>query len=338
MRGFTAVLFRNLKLRVTPPPKAREFIPDSPVLLMPITLARLLAMKNIPRVSVIIPTYNREDTIAEAAMSVLEQSFQDLELVIVDDHSSDATLQKVFELNDPRIVVSENPKKGVSSARNHGVDISRPSQWIAFHDSDDVWLPTKLERQLARLEGSDFVAAYCGMVVKTDVSPDSPIQKRYPNEKNVPLEGNILPSLLKNSFISTQMLVVRRDIFAEVGGFDEKLNALVDWELMIRVAQRGPVAFVDEDLVVQRMSPNSITNSRGKRTIAQEYIFQKHKDLLSKYPDIAAWHHHRLAGAYRIQGDLETAAVHARKALKTKPYSLRYFMGNLAIKKKALFQ
>ncbi|MGB3555390.1 MAG: glycosyltransferase [Jannaschia sp.] len=294
-------------------------------------------MKATPRVSVIIPCHNREDTIVDAVQSVLDQDFSDIEVICINDVSTDRTIAVLANIKDPRLRWADNTgPRGPSAARNCGVALS-DADWIAFQDSDDIWLPGKLSAQMARLEGSDFVAAYCGMLIKEDAHPDTPVQGRIPDPAITPLEGDILSSLTRQSFISTQMLVVRRDVFDTVGGFDEDLLALVDWDLMLRVAGQGPVAFVDDDLVVQRMSSNSITNSSRKRLDAQEYILEKHTALLARYPSVMAGHHHRLAGGYRLFSDWYPAARHAALARHAAPGNMRYWVYAAYLRCRALF-
>lgn len=287
-------------------------------------------------VSVIVPCFNRADTVAEAIRSVLDQGWRDLEVIAVDDGSTDDSWAVMAAIADPRLRCLRNTAgKGVSSARNHGVANSS-APWVAFQDSDDLWLPDKLERQMAQLSGSDFVAAYCGMLVKEDTDPTTPVLQRHPDPDIAPLQGDILPSLIRGSYLSTQMLVIRRDVFDAVGGFDEDLEALVDWELMLRVAQHGPVAFIDADLVVQRMSANSITRSAHKRLLAQERVLSKHATLLQQYPGVLAQHHHRLAGAHKRSHTFAEAADHAGKALRTAPFNLRYALHSLYLRVRAL--
>ena len=286
-------------------------------------------------VSVIVPCFNRADLVTEAIRSVLDQSWRDLEVIAIDDGSTDDSWAVMNEISDPRLRCLRNMGKGVSSARNYGVANSSAS-WVAFQDSDDVWLPDKLERQMARLSGSDFVAAYCGMLVKEDTGPKTLVHRRYPDPDISPLQGDILPSLSRGSYLSTQMLVIRRDVFDAVGGFDEELEALVDWDLMLCVAQHGPVAFVDEDLVIQRMSLNSITHSSHKRLLAQERILDKHAALLSRFQGVLAHHHHRLAGAHRRSHTFAEAAEHAGKALRNAPFNLRYALNFLYLRGRAL--
>lgn len=284
-------------------------------------------MSDTPQVCVVIPCYNREDTVVEAVQSVLDQDYPGLEKVIaVDDASTDGTVAQLQTISDPRLVITTNThERGASGARNHGAALST-APWIAFQDSDDLWLPGKLAKQMARVSDGASVAVYCGMAVKADTAPETPVSKRYPSRDITPLEGDILPSLVRNSYISTQMLVVRRDVFDRLGGFDESFRALVDWELMLRVAQEGPVAFVDEDLVVQRMTGNSITRSSEKRLESQRRIAEKHHDLLARYPGVLAYHYHRIAGAERIFGRYDVAAKAAAKACKHAPGNLKYIL------------
>ena len=288
-------------------------------------------------VCVVIPCFNREDTVAEAVKSVLDQDQPAMEVIAVDDNSTDRTLEVLREIDDPRLRVVRNPGRGgPSSTRNYGAGLS-DAPWIAFQDSDDLWLPGRLSRQMARLAEGDFVAAYCGMQVKADTDPSTPVTRVVPDRiANRPLEGDIRQSLARTSFISTQMLTLRRDVFDRAGGFDEDLPALEDWDLMLRIAQIGPVAFVDDDLVVQRMSGNSITRSNSKRLTAQARIIVKHADLLAGYPDVLAHHHHRLAGGYRLAGDHSKAADHAFAAFRTKPGNVKYLGNALYLRARSL--
>lgn len=278
----------------------------------------------IPQVSVVIPCYNRESSVREAVESVLTQDFTDIEVIAVDDNSSDGTFAVLETITDPRFRAVRNPgPRGAASNRNHGASLAR-APWIAFQDSDDLWLPGKLSKQMAQLQDSDFVAGYCGMLVKENADPDTPVIDRHPDPAISPLSGDILPSLIRVSYLSTQILVIRRDVFEAVRGFDTDLPALEDWELMLRIAMEGPVAFLDEDLVIQRMSANSITRSDSRRVAAQEMILARHRETITGFPGMLAFHHHRLAGGYRMLGDRRRAAAHARAAWAAAPGHPKY--------------
>ena len=129
----------------------------------------------LPAVSVVLPAYNRADSIRLAIDSVLRQSFTDFELIIVDDASTDGTRAVAEAVADPRVRVIAHPaNRGASAARNSGVAAAR-APFVAFQDSDDEWLPRKLEKQMARLlaPGAGYVAAYCGMRI-LDEPTDEP--------------------------------------------------------------------------------------------------------------------------------------------------------------------
>ena len=125
-------------------------------------------MSVAPPVSVVIPAYNRVDSIRVAVESVLRQSWTDFELLVVDDGSTDGTREAVRAIPDPRLRLIETPRNmGASAARNLGIEEAR-GDWVAFQDSDDEWLPLKLEKQMARLQAPGapaYVAVYCGMIV-----------------------------------------------------------------------------------------------------------------------------------------------------------------------------
>ena len=279
-----------------------------------------------PTVSIIIPAFNRASTICSAIESVLRQTYTDFELLIVDDGSTDDTMARVAEISDPRIRALANPENmGASAARNTGIRNARGT-WIAFQDSDDEWLPEKLEKQMQRLasKGDDHVACYCGMIIVGDHSQTTRERRqvRYiPRVKLTKLEGNILPTVLTTSPASTQTLIVRRDILEEIGGFDEDLPALVDWDCVLRLASRWSFAFVDEPLVLQYFSENSITRSRSNRAIARRKIIEKNKSLWNNHPVFIAQHYRSIAGDFRRLGDFAAARKAIVNARRYRPFS-----------------
>jgi GT2 family glycosyltransferase len=301
----------------------------------------------------VVPAFNRAGTIRAALESVLRQSWRDLELIVVDDGSTDGTPEAARALDDPRLRVIVTPRNmGAGAARNLGIAEAR-GPWVAFQDSDDEWLPAKLEKQMARLlaPGADWIAAYCGMLI-LDAPPgrgagaagaryfpkrddellrDDPIgrilgwatpwRKRPPP---CPLEGDLTASLLRRSLISTQTLVARRDRLRAIGGFDPELRALIDWDCVLRLAPLGPIAFVDEPLVLQRFSPNSITADRTRKLPTQIRLVEKHAAALARHPKALAWHHYVIAGGHRMAGDLERARAALARARALDPGEPRY--------------
>jgi len=296
-----------------------------------------------PSVSVVIPAYNRVGTIGLAVESVLRQTWRDFELIVVDDGSTDGTRDAVRAIDDPRLRLVETPHNmGASTARNLGIDAAR-GEWVAFQDSDDEWLPLKLEKQMARLlaPGAGYVAAYCGMIVLGRMgiaygtgpgTAQHRVTTRYiPAQDEAEIEGDLVLPLLRRSLISTQTLVARRDLLIEIGGFDPELRSLIDWDCVLRLAPRGPIACVDEPLVLQRFSPNSITRDRTRTIVSQIRIAQKHAALFDRYPQVHARHHYVIAGAQQQGGDLAAARASLARARALRPGAWRYWAMSLLV-------
>ncbi len=201
----------------------------------------------MPNVSVVIPTHDRLGLVDEAVASVLEQTFPDLELVVVDDGSTDGTAEHLAaRFSDPRlrIVVQEN--RGASAARNRGA-AETSGEWLAFLDSDDRWLPRKLERQLEALAAHpDHPAAYTEEIWYRN--------GRWANPRKIHAKysGWIFERCLPLCIISPSSILMRREVFEALGGFDESLPACEDYDLWLRLAARHPVLLVPERLIVKR--------------------------------------------------------------------------------------
>jgi glycosyltransferase involved in cell wall biosynthesis len=283
----------------------------------------------VPAVSVVLPAYNRAGSILAAVDSVLGQTFRDFELLVVDDGSSDGTMASLEGISDPRVRLLANPRNmGAGAARNTGIRAAR-AVWVAFQDSDDEWLPQKLEKQMARLDalGRAHVAVYCGMAVVGEL--DSPSAADAPGRttlRYIPdphlsvVEGNIRPALLRESLVSTQTLIARLESLLAIGGFDESLPALEDWDLALRLAALGPFAFVDEPLVMQHFSANSITRYRDRRLIARQKIVAKHLPELQAEPALLARHYRAIAGEQRRLGLIAEARASLAEARSLKPF------------------
>jgi glycosyltransferase involved in cell wall biosynthesis len=195
-------------------------------------------------VSVIIPTYNRRDFVREAIASVLAQSYQDFELIVVDDGSTDGTEDVVHEFPQARYVWQEN--RGVSSARNAGVALSRGAL-LAFLDSDDLWQPSKLVAQVAFFDEHPD-ARICQteeLWLRNGVRVNPRGKHRKPS-------GDIFAASLHLCLVSPSAVMMRRELFEQMGGFDESLPACEDYDLWLRIAVREPAPLIEEPLVIKR--------------------------------------------------------------------------------------
>ncbi|MFP4003172.1 MAG: glycosyltransferase family 2 protein [Alphaproteobacteria bacterium] len=230
-----------------------------------------------PQVSVVLPTFNRGAVLMRALQSVLGQTFSSLEVIVVDDASADDTAQRVAALDDPRVrYIRHSHNRGAAAARNTGIAAAR-GPWIAFQDSDDEWRPDKLETQMALARTAPREAViYSGFVrAAGDYMPHSGVRQR---------EGDILGALLSGNFVSTQTLLVRKEVLEKAGGFDERLPRLQDWDLAIRLAETCPFLLVDEPLVRVHRSPDSISADAGAQARALALIFEKHDALFGRFP------------------------------------------------------
>ena len=199
----------------------------------------------MPQVSVIIPTYNRAAMVKEAIASVLAQSYADRELIVVDDGSTDATEAALSDFL-PQLTYVRQEHQGVSTARNRGAAMAR-GEYLAFLDSDDLWLANKLKRQM-RFMTSHPEALIC----YTDEIWIRRGVRVNPMKKHRKYSGMIFPHCLPLCIISPSSALFDRRLFEEAGRFDETLAVCEDYDLWLRIAARHPVYLVDEPLIVKR--------------------------------------------------------------------------------------
>jgi glycosyltransferase involved in cell wall biosynthesis len=239
-----------------------------------------------PEISVIIPTYNSANLIRRAINSVLGQTFQSFEIIVVDDGSTDGTEKIVRELNekDERIIYLKLNKNsgGAAKPKNRGIKISK-GDFIATLDADDEWSPEKLEKQLSIFKESTkknlaFVGCFANHIYEEDG-----IKFLF----KIPRHKNVLRYILARDYMgSGSSMLYKRKVFSEVGGFDENLRIGQDSEMRIRLAKLYDFDFVEEPLFTYYFHEKNITNSLSieKRMKNIEYVIKKHKSLYSKYP------------------------------------------------------
>ena len=195
-----------------------------------------------PTVSVVVPTFDRLAVLPRALDSALAQAYLDWELIVVDDGSADGTAEMV-ERDYPEVRLLRQENCGVSAARNAGIAEAKGT-WIAFLDSDDAWLPEKLERQM------EVLAAESGhRLCHTDEIWIRNGQRVNPMEKHAKAGGRIYQMCLPLCCISPSSVVMRRDLLNEMGGFDESFEVCEDYDLWLRLTAREPVLFLEEQLL-----------------------------------------------------------------------------------------
>ena len=199
----------------------------------------------MPRVTVIIPTWNRAEWLEKSIGSVLGQTFRDFELVLVDDASTDSTAQILEKFSGKicKIIFAKN--RGVSTARNIAISKSR-SEWIAFLDSDDYWHPEKLEKQINQIE----IRSDCPIHFTDEIWIRNG-QRVNPKKKHKKKEGWIFQPSLENCIISPSSVILKREILEIHGMFDETLPICEDYDLWLRLTPRYKVALLKEKLVTK---------------------------------------------------------------------------------------
>ncbi|HVA78224.1 MAG TPA: glycosyltransferase [Candidatus Binataceae bacterium] len=202
-----------------------------------------------PEVSVVIPTYNRAAMVREAALSVLAQRGVDYELIVIDDGSTDGTagdLARLREESGGQVRIERIENSGVAAARNRGVALAR-APLVAFLDSDDLWMPDKLARQL------DFMRAHPECEV-------SQCQERWirggrrvnPGYRHRKRGGDLFFDSLRTCLISPSAVIMRIDLFRALGGFDETMRACEDYDLWLRILVTREIGLLDEVLLERR--------------------------------------------------------------------------------------
>jgi glycosyltransferase involved in cell wall biosynthesis len=278
---------------------------------------------SLPTVSVIIPSYNAARFLRDSIHSVLNQTWQDLECIVVDDGSTDSTADVVSAIKDLRLRYHyKQNEKTPSATRNVGVSVSR-GEFVAFLDADDVWLPTKLESQMRLLQAKpDLGLVFCAYAI-TD--PElQPLTVIYPEHR----EDLFLRTLLAegNGIAAGSTALVPREVFAQCGGFEIELSVSEDTDFAERVARAFPADGVDECLVLYRTHPGQ--NHLRIDAFEHDALWIL-EDRFGLDPARKALLHRGLANLhtrlffYRLQaGELRAAGRHFRQALRIGPYRL----------------
>jgi len=280
------------------------------------------------RVSVIIPTYNHARFLSQAIESALGQTQQPAEVIVVDDGSRDQTAD-VLAAFAGRIRPLRQMNRGVAAARNAGAGLAS-GEFFAFLDADDIWLPPKLERQIACfLAESDLGLVHCG-VEEIDES-GAGLKRREDG-----LEGWVAHELLlfRRAVIlgGGSGVMIPRAVFEDAGGFDERLSTSADWDLYYRIASRWRVGFVREVLLQYRLHGS---NMHGNvRAMERDMLFALGKafDNTERKPGVARRRcygnlHTALAGAFFANGDSRRFLANAVKSLLLTPGNVGRYLG-----------
>lgn len=232
-----------------------------------------MSNRSIPLVSVIIPTRNRCGLLSRTLRCALDRSLPELEVVVVDDASEDATRDLLGSVPDDRLRCERHgSRRGVAAARNTGLAVAR-GRWVAFLDDDDLWAPQKLALQLQALDATD-----AGWSCASSVHIDVALRILYLHR--APLPGDVADLVLTRNAIpgGASGVVAGRDLVVGLGGFDTRLASLADWDLWIRLALTCPLAPVAAPVMAYLLHPGALSVDVRASERELEFVVDKYRE------------------------------------------------------------
>ena len=269
-----------------------------------------------PAVTVIIPTFNRAHFIGRAIQSVLNQTYHDFELIIVDDGSTDETEEIVQGFNDSRVsFIRHSRNSGAAAARNTGIKAAR-GKYIAFQDSDVEWLPQKLERQMEvfELDGRNRL----GLVLCDIIAVSSKGERILkPRMHKLNYEDLLYPAA---HGVGTEAFLLKRDLTAPELHFDERLPALQDWELLFRISRVCYFGYVAEPLVRSYRHDGPHIHTARNVLEAHFKVRGKYAVELQARPKALSFSHWQIALNYYRLGQIDDVRLHLKAAIGAYPW------------------
>ena len=285
---------------------------------------------SLPLVSIVIPAYNATRTLRATVQSALEQTFQDFEIVIVDDGSKDETFKLAQELanEDSRIKALTQPNGGAAAARNAGIEAAR-GKYVALLDADDLWLADKLNRQVEFLEANQNVfAVQCGALFVNDAMQVLSV-RQCTDTGNSFRESLLFENI--PAFLSA--LIARRDKLIEVGMFDTKLEILEEWDMALKMSRFGKMRSIVEPLVLYRVHAGNRHSNVGIHIKPGQLILQRlfddptiPDDVLQNRRRIYGTFYRTLAGGYFNQKQYKQFVSWFIKSVTTDPHQIAYML------------
>ena len=283
-------------------------------------------IKSDSLVSVVLPTYNRAGLLTRAIESVLQQTYSNFELIVVDDCSTDCTEYVVKEFQDSRIrYIRHEKNRGAPIARNNGIRAAK-GKYIAFQDSDDEWASTKLEKQVNAFNSAPNDR---GVVYTSFWLIDNGEKTLVPSPHVKQTEGKIHDVLLEMNFVSLSSAIVRRECFEKVGMFAD-IPRFQDWELWLRISKHYAFKHLNEPLVKVYRQPDSISRNTKAFTSARKYILSKFFDEISKKPKLLSKHYSDIGTLLCLEGDIKEGRKYFFKAISARPFNAKLLLWTIA--------
>lgn len=272
-----------------------------------------------PLVSIVIPCYNHEKYVTETIKSVLNQTYKNIELIVIDDGSKDGSVAVIQELADKYgFTFIHRPNKGLSATLNESIGLSSGKYFSAIA-SDDIMMLEKIETQVEFMEANQEYGMCYGKVVffENSIVNNSAHKKLNKN-------GWIFDDLLKyGCFIPAPSVMIRKNVFGEIGGFDESLF-IEDWDMWLRIAKKYQIGFVDVCLAYYR----GHESNSSKQTLK---MYEAQKQILSKYSDYKNFN--SVLAKKKIEWFYLLSENHKKESMKYFAHSIKYLLINARVYK-----
>lgn len=288
----------------------------------------------MPVVSVIIPTYNRANYILDAVESVCAQTYEDHEIIVIDDGSTDHTRDVLQPLiDDQRIIYVHQENSGVSSARNHGIRLAQ-GKYVAFLDSDDTWDSTKLEAQITRLDSNPAIALVHNSFQRKHID-GTLLGSRDTSH----ITGWVYPEILLDwsVLIPPSCVILRKAVLDQIGGFDETLRWGEDIDLWGRVSKHYPLESIPEELTTMHVHGDNVSGAKTQLKVLDSFVYYLEKAFADDPQLTDRFRHKALAKVYSnfghnvlADGDQEQMTLvrkYSVKAIQHSPLQISAYLG-----------
>lgn len=272
----------------------------------------------IPTISVIIPTHNRGHLVGQAISSVLDQTYQNFEIIVVDDASADNTEDVVKGFDDSRVhYICHEQNRGAPWARNSGAAVAR-GEYLAFLDSDDIWHPKLLERQLAVLAGlQPSVGMICCSMIRRQGESRTTLRPRI---RGLTFDEN----LIVGNGICTSSFLIRKAAFQAIGRFDVEFRSFQDFDFLLRMSAKYQIKAIDDVLMEYRLGNDSISLSMTSKAKGFERIINTYRSDILR---LGLMHRYifRLGQYYMLSGSLVAGWQCWARALRYNVFDMKIF-------------
>ena len=262
-------------------------------------------------ISVIIPTYNRADIISKSIESVLNQTYRNIELIIVDDGSTDDTIKSLGNIKDKRLrVVQLEKNSGMCAARNAGANVAKGA-YIAVQDSDVIWDEKKIERQYQHIKNTNYDITFCRVLRGIE----NGIMTTIPRD-NFTLSDDIYKMLLAGNFIDSPTILMKKKVI-DLVEFDPIVRRFTDWDFSLRALKSGfSIGYLPEILVTSYIQNDSTSNTENEYE-SLKFIYNRFKEDIDIYPEVKAICLYNF-GAICSLSNRKSAIMYFRESLKLK--------------------